>query len=175
MAREMNWRPNWMTMAFWIKVKKVVQRTNILVCSIGMFLLIPMMFLTSTDVMARTVLARPITGSIELSEYMLAVLILLGLGYTEQKKGNVKVGFILDKFPPGFQAATDIITTLLSLFIVFILVRQGLLIAVKETTVSYMLRIPQAPFRLLVSIGGFLLGLELVIDLINACNRLRRS
>ena len=162
-------------MAFWIKAKQIIRRTNTLACSIGMYLLIPMMFLTSTDVMARAVLARPIIGSIELSEYMLAVLILLGLGYTEQKKGNVKVGFILEKFPPGFQAATDIFTTLLSLFIVFIIVRQGWLLAVKETTVSYMLRIPQTPFRLLVSVGGFLVGLELVIDLINACNRLRRS
>jgi len=162
-------------MVFWIKVKKIVRRINTLVCSVGMYLLIPMMFLTSTDVMARAVLARPIIGSIELCEYMLAVLILLGLGYTEQEKGNVKVGFVLEKFPPGFQAVTDIITTLLSLLIVFVLVWQGWLIAVKETTVSYMLRIPQTPFRLLVSIGGFLLALELIIDLINACNRLRRS
>jgi len=161
-------------MEFWIKAKEVVQRINILVCTIGMYLLIPMMFLTSTDVMARAVLARPISGSIELSEYMLAVVILLGLGYTEQKKGNVKVGFILEKFPPRFQAVTDIITTLLSLFIIFVMVWQGWLLAVKETTVSYMLRIPQNPFRMLVSIGGFLLGLELIIDLVNACNRLRK-
>jgi TRAP-type C4-dicarboxylate transport system permease small subunit len=161
-------------MTFWIKAKWVVRKTNTLVCLIGMYLLIPMMFLTSSDVLVRAILARPIIGSIELCEYMLAVLILLGLGYTEQKKGNVKVGFILEKFPPGFQAVTDIITTLLSLFVVFILIWQGWLIAVKETTVSYMLRIPQTPFRLLVSIGGFLLCLELFIDLINAFSRLRR-
>jgi len=162
-------------MVFWIKAKHVIQRINLWVCAIGMYLLIPMMFLTSADVMSRALFARPIVGSIELSEYMLAVLILLGLGYTEQKKGNVKVGLFLEKFPPRFQAATDIITSLLSLGIIFVLVRQGWLIAVKETTVSYMLRIPQAPFRLLVSIGAFLLGLELIIDLINACNRLRRG
>jgi len=138
-----------------------------------MFLLIPMMFLTSTDVMARAFLARPIAGSIELSEYMLAVLILLGLGYTEQKKGNVRVGILVERLPERFQAAVDIVTTTLSLFIIFVIVRQGWVIALKETTVSYILRIPQTPFRLLVSIGGFLLGLELVIDLVNACNRLR--
>lgn len=160
-------------MAFWVGAKKVVQRLNAWVCSIGMFLLIPMMFLTSTDVMARAFLARPIAGSIELSEYMLAVLILLGLGYTEQKKGNVRVGILVERLPERFQAAVDIVTTTLSLFIIFVIVRQGWVIALKETTVSYILRIPQTPFRLLVSIGGFLLGLELVIDLVNACNRLR--
>lgn len=161
-------------MTSWIKAKRMVQRTNRLVCSLGMYLLIPMMLLTSTDVVARAVFAQPIAGSIELSEYMLAVLVLLGLGYTEQEKGNVKVGFVLEKFPPRAQAAVDIATTLLSLFIVFILVWQGWVVALKETTVSYMLRIPQAPFRFLVCVGGFLLALELIIDLANACSRLTR-
>lgn len=161
-------------MAFWIKSKRVIHRTNTLVCSAGMYLLIPMMVLTSTDVVARAVFARPIAGSIELSEYMLAVLILLGLGYTEQEKGNVRVGFVLEKFPLRFQAAVDVVTTLLSLIVVFVLIWQGWATALKETTVSYMLRIPQAPFRFLICIGGFLLGLELIIDLVNACNRLRR-
>jgi TRAP-type C4-dicarboxylate transport system permease small subunit len=162
-------------MAFLTKSKRIIQRVNILVCSIGMYLLIPMMFLTTIDVMARASMARPITSSIELSEYMLAVLILLGLGYTEQVKGNVKVGFVLEKFSSRIQAVTDIITILLSLFIIFILVWQGWIIAIRETTVSFMLRIPQTPFRLLVSVGGFLLGLELIIDFVNACNKLKRS
>jgi hypothetical protein len=69
----------------------------------------------------------------------------------------------------------DIITTLMSLFIISVLIKEGWALAFKETTVSFMLRIPQAPFRLMVSIGCFLLGLELVIDLINACNKFRRS
>ena len=63
---------------------------------------------------------------------MLAVLILLGLGYTEQQKGNVKVGLFLDKFPERFQAAVDIITVLLSLSIIIVLIRQGWVIAVKR-------------------------------------------
>ena len=162
-------------MNFWDQAKQSIQRTNRLVSSIGMYLLLPMMFLTSTDVMVRAFFSRPITGSIELSEYMLAVIILLGLGYTEQEKNNVKVGFIVDKFPPRFQAGVDLLTTLLSLFIVFILVWQGWVVALRETTVSYMLRIPQMPFRILVSIGGFLLALELFIDLVHACKRIGRK
>lgn len=162
-------------MAFWTRAKQVVNRVNTLICSAGMYLLIPMMLLTSTDVLSRAVFAQPIAGSIELSEYMLAVLVLLGLGYTEQEKGNVKVGFVLEKFPPRLQAAVDVLTTLLSLFVVFLLIWQGWAAAFKETTVSYMLRIPQAPFRFLICVGGFLLWVELFIDLVNACGRLRRN
>jgi hypothetical protein len=38
-------------------------------------------------------------------------------------------------------------------------------IGIEEKTVSDMLRVPQYPFRLLVAVGAFLTGLELVIDL----------
>jgi hypothetical protein len=38
-----------------------------------------------------------------------------------------------------------------------------------------MLRIPQYPFRLLVAVGGFLLWLELLIDLVNSIGKLKRS
>jgi hypothetical protein len=38
-----------------------------------------------------------------------------------------------------------------------------------------MLRIPQYPFRLLVAVGGFLLWLELVIDLVDSVRKLKRS
>jgi hypothetical protein len=37
-----------------------------------------------------------------------------------------------------------------------------------------MLRIPQYPFRLLVAVGGFLLWLELLIDLFNSIGKLMR-
>jgi hypothetical protein len=37
-----------------------------------------------------------------------------------------------------------------------------------------MLRIPQYPFRLLVAVGGFLLWLELLIDLVNSIGKLKR-
>jgi hypothetical protein len=37
-----------------------------------------------------------------------------------------------------------------------------------------MLRIPQYPFRLLVAIGGFLLWLELLIDLFSVIGKLKR-
>lgn len=159
-------------MPSWDGTKKLIQGTNRKVNSIGMYLLIPMMILTTTDVMARAVWARPITGSIELSENMLAVIILLGLGYTEQEKNNVKVGFIVHRLPVRCQAGIEIITSLLSIFIVSVVVWQGCIIALEDTTVSYMLRIPEAPFRLLVCGGGVLLGLELLINLVDACRRI---
>lgn len=130
-----------------------------------MVLLIPMMLLTASDIIGRAVWARPIPGAVELSSYMLAVFILLGVAYTHQVKGHVRVTMLVSRLPKRAGLLLDVITTLLSLFIISILAWQGWVVGIEERTVSDMLRIPQLPFRLLVSVAGLFLCLELLIDL----------
>jgi hypothetical protein len=60
------------------------------------------------------------------------------------------------------------------MFIFTIVVWEGLIVGIEERTVSDMLRIPQYPFRLLVALGGFLLWLELLIDLIDLIGKIKR-
>lgn len=158
-----------------MRVKQLIQRSNFYVCIVGMCLLIPLMLLTTTDVMGRKFLSKTIPGSFELSEYILAVFILLGAAYTQQVKGHVGVDFVTSRLSPRVRAVCQIITTLLSLFIIAILIWHGWLEGIRERTVSDMLRIPQYPFRLLVAIGGFLLWLELLIDLVDSIGKLKRS
>ena len=139
-----------------------------------MSLIIPLMLLTTGDVIGRGFFRKPIPGTFELSEYLLAVFILLGAAYTQQVKGHVGVDFITSRLSPRLRKICQIITTLLSLFIIAIVVWQGFLQGMSERTVSEILRIPQYPFRLLVAIGGFLLWLELLIDLIGLIGELVR-
>jgi hypothetical protein len=61
------------------------------------------------------------------------------------------------------------------LFIIAIVVWQGWVEGVTEKAVSDQLRIPQYPFRVLVAVGGFLLCLELLIDLFGSFGKLRRN
>jgi TRAP-type C4-dicarboxylate transport system permease small subunit len=157
----------------WEKIKARLQKFNFFVCAAGMFLLIPLMLLTAGDVVGRSFFAKPIPGTVELSEYILAVFILLGAAYTQQVKGNVGVSFFTSRLSPRPAALCRVLTTLLSMLIIALVVWQGLIKAVEERTVSDMLRIPQYPFRSLVAIGGFLLWLELLIDLIDAIGKLK--
>jgi TRAP-type C4-dicarboxylate transport system permease small subunit len=131
------------------------------------------MLLTTGDVMGRKFLSKTIPGAFELSEYILAVFILLGAAYTQQVKGHVGVDFITARLSLRTRAVCQIITTVLSLFIIAILIWQGWLEGIRERTVSDMLRIPQYPFRLLVAIGGFLLWLELLMDLLGLIGKLK--
>jgi TRAP-type C4-dicarboxylate transport system permease small subunit len=140
-----------------------------------MVLLIPMMLLTASDIIGRAVWARPIPGAVELSSYMLAVFILLGVAYTHQVKGHVRVTMLVSRLPERAGLLLDVITTLLSLFMISILAWQGWVVGIEERTVSDMLRIPQLPFRLLVSVAGLLLCLELLIDLADSLRKLVRG
>jgi TRAP-type C4-dicarboxylate transport system permease small subunit len=137
-----------------------------------MFLLIPMMLLTAGDVVGRAVWSKPIPGAVELSSYMLAVFILLGVAYTQQVKGHVRVTMLIWRLPEKVAVVLDSFTTLLSMFIILILAWQGLIVALETTRVSDMLRIAQQPFRILVSIAGFFLFLELSIDLAHSLKKL---
>jgi TRAP-type C4-dicarboxylate transport system permease small subunit len=161
-------------MAWLAIIRKGIQRADFYICSVGMVLLIPMMLLTAGDIVGRAVWARPIPGAVELSSYILAVFILLGVAYTHQVKGHVRVSMLVSRLPERAGLLLDVVTTLLSLFMISILAWQGWVVGIEERTVSDMLRIPQLPFRLLVSVAGLLLCLELLIDLADSLRKLVR-
>jgi TRAP-type C4-dicarboxylate transport system permease small subunit len=159
----------------WGEVKQGIRRVNFIVCAIGMAMVIPLMLLTFADVTLRGFFNKPIPGTFELSQYMLAIFILLGAAYTQQVKGHVGVDFITSRLSPRRRAVCEIVTTLLSLFIIAIVIWQGWVEGITEKAVSDQLRIPQYPFRVLVAVGAFLLWLELLIDLFGAFGKLRRN
>jgi TRAP-type C4-dicarboxylate transport system permease small subunit len=157
-----------------MRIKQLIHRINFYVCVGGMSLILPLMLLTTGDVLGRKFLSKTIPGAFELSEYLLAIFILLGAAYTQQVKGHVGVDFITSRLSPRLRTVCQITTTVLSLFIIAIVIWQGFLEGVRERTVSDMLRIPQYPFRLLVALGGFLLWLELLVDLFSLAGGFKR-
>lgn len=109
----------------------------------------------------------------ELSSYMLAVFVLLGLSYTHQCRAHVRVSFVLDRFPDKVKTVVEIVLSSLCLAMLLVLVVQGWIVAWEETTVSDMLRIPQTPFRLALVVGCFSFALEVLIDIIDHIKTLR--
>ena len=144
-------------------------------CYIGMVLLVPMMLLTTGDVLGRGLWSKPIPGTLELSSYMLAIFILLGLAYTQQVRGHVRVEMLVSRLPQKVTAVLDVLTNLMCLFMISILVWQGWVLGMEEKAVSDMLRIPQWPFKLLVALGSVLLFLEFLVDLVSSFKKLVRS
>jgi TRAP-type C4-dicarboxylate transport system permease small subunit len=156
------------------RLRSLIQHITIGLSTVGMFLLIPMMLMTTGDVMGRALWSYPIPGCVELSSYMLAVFILLGVANTHRVKGMVRVSLLVSRFPQRPKGFIEIMTALFSLFIIAILARQGWSVGIEERTVSDMLRIPQWPFRLLVSLAGFSLCFEILFDLADKIKELMR-
>jgi len=156
-------------------MRKFIQKMTFSVSYVGMLFLIPMMLLTSGEVVGRAIWSRPIPGSMELSSYMLAIFVLLGIAYTHQVGGQVRVTMLVSRIPEKAALVLQVLTTVLSLFIIGIMAWQGWVKAMEESTVSDMLRVPQFPFRMLVSVAGFFLFLELLLDLVDSVRKLIRS
>ncbi len=157
-----------------LALRRVVERIIRLVGTIGTIFVLPLMVLTTADVVGRGFFDKPIAGTFELSEYMLAIVILLGAAYTQQVKGHVAVDFLTTKFSKRTQLISQVITLLLSLFIVGIVAWQGFKLGLEETGVTDQLRIPRAPFKMLVGFGGTLLWLQICFDLVDAVWKLKR-
>jgi TRAP-type C4-dicarboxylate transport system permease small subunit len=155
-------------------IRSFVERTIRFVATIGMVFVLPLMLITTADVVGRGFFNKPIAGTFELSEYMLAVIILLGAAYTQQVKGHVAVDFLTSKFSKKTQALCQTLVLFLSLFIVTILVWQGFMLGIEEKGVTDQLRVPRAPFKMLVGIGGCLLWLQLLFDFIDAIAKVVR-
>lgn len=150
------------------KTQKKVKRLTYSVSAVSMFILIPMMLLTTSDIISRTTANKPIPGAVESSSFMLIVFILLGLAYTQQVKGHPKVTILISRLSLRISLAVEIVVNLLCLYIILILIWQGWVVATGDIgrTVSDVLRIPQLPFRLLVPVSGALLFLEFIVDLL---------
>jgi TRAP-type C4-dicarboxylate transport system permease small subunit len=155
-------------------IRSFVERTIRFVATIGMVFVLPLMLITTADVVGRGFFNKPIAGTFELSEYMLAVIILLGAAYTQQVKGHVAVDFLTSKFSNKTQALCQTLVLFLSLFIVTVLVWQGFMLGIEEKGVTDQLRVPRAPFKMLVGIGGCLLWLQLFFDFIDSITKVVR-
>jgi len=156
-----------------VHFKSLVQKFTRGIAFGAMFLLLPMMFLSATDITLRKIFSTTVPGTMELSSYMLALFILLGLSYTHQCRAHVRVSFLLDRLPAMAKTVIEIILSFLCLAMLLALVYEGWIVALEETTVSDMLRIPQTPFRMALVIGCFSFALEIIIDIIDHFKTLR--
>ena len=159
-------------MGWFDAVQKGIHRANRFTAGVGAWFLIPLMIMTALDVLGRDALNRPIPGTVELSQYLLSVFILLGFAYTQQVKAHVTVSLFTSRLPYQAQLIVRVITSLLMLLMGCIIAWQGWVVGIEERTVSDMLRVPQAPFRLLVAFSAFMLCLQLLSDLGDSLKKL---
>ncbi len=136
--------------------------------AVGVSLLLVMAFLITADVFMRYAFNSPILGSLEITEFMLAVVVFMGLAYAQSQRAHVGVDLVVQKLPPRLAASVDSVVLLLAVFIYALIAWKtygNAMQSLRTGLESDILGIPHFPFRMLVPFGSALLCLELLATL----------
>jgi TRAP-type C4-dicarboxylate transport system permease small subunit len=135
---------------------RIIKPINRVASSVGMILLAAMMFLTAADVIMRYSLNKPIQGTYELTQFMLAITVAVGLSYCAVEKGHVTIDLVTTRMPRRMRAIFDCVTGLLGLIVAGLMAWQTCIhitMLQKSGLVSTVLLIPMYPFVAIVAFG----------------------
>jgi TRAP-type transport system small permease protein len=124
-----------------------------------------LMLLVMAHVIGRYLLALPIPGSVELIEFLMVLVVFLGLAECAVQRGNVSVDLFVDRLPKKAQAVIDTFTCLFSIGIVSLITWQSAVqvkILWQSGHVSGVFHIPHYPFAIVMVFGWAVFDLVLV-------------
>lgn len=161
-----------------ISLKKIIKPAILILNGAGVTILALMMLLTASDVLLRYIFNRPIIGSLEITEYMMAIVVAFGLAYCASQDGHVRVEIIVDRLPHSVQTIVNGTTSLLGIFLFTLITWQCFVytrMLFHSGLVSTVVHISRFPFACLVGIGSLFLTLILLVDLLEILTRMVRK
>ena len=138
------------------------------------WILASMMLLTAADVCLRYVFNRPITGSFELVEFMMALIVPFSIVFCASEKSHVHVDILLEHLSKGLRSVLSFIGNLLSLLLFSLITWQTCIYVAEEyesRLTSAVLYIPVYPFIASLAAAFAILSLLLLAELGNYFTR----
>ena len=108
-------------MKFLTRLGKLFDQINFIMIIIAAILLVGMTFLVGTDITLRYLFYRPLGWVKEVSEYILVFLGFLVAAWILKDDGHVKMDLVLNNVSPRVQTMMNIITSIISIIVVFII------------------------------------------------------
>lgn len=137
----------------------------------GVAILALMMVLTVADVSLRYFFNKPVLGSYEITEFMMAMLAALTIGYAAILKAHVNVDLIFSRLPERVQGITGILTNLICVTLFALMFWRNIyqsLVLREARSVSPALSIPEFPFVLLLGVGFGIIALVFLLQLLES-------
>ena len=136
---------------------------------LGIWTLTAMMLLTAIGVCLRYVFNSPITGSFELVELMMALIVPFSIVFCASENGHVQVDIIIEHFSPGIRSFFVFIGNVLS-FVLFVLITWQSIIYIageyKSGVTSAVLYIPVYPFIGVMAVAFVVLCFLLLAEIL---------
>lgn len=127
-----------------------------------------MMFLTATDVALRYFFNSPISGALELVEFLMAIIVPFSVAYCALEKSHVAVELIVDHFPKNVKSICHFCITLPSIAFILLLSWQNYLYIAEtydSNLTSAVLHIPAYPFVIPIALGTFVYAVLLLVQM----------
>ena len=126
-----------------------------------------LMMITVVDVICRYIFNAPLTGATEISELLMVLVVFLSLAWVSVERSHIRVDLLVNMWPRKVQLVVEVVTLLLSLSAYLIITWQSAQesMDVKETT--SLLRVPEAPFHWVMTLGLAMLCLAIICHVID--------
>ena len=148
---------------------KIINSLSRILGHAAIVVILAMMVLTVADVFMRFLFSKPITGTTEITEYMM-VCILLAMAWAAVEGKHITVSAVMDRMPQKVQAFTDIVTFIISLGVFVLVAWQSFIasmFAFEFNVSSALLKLPDAPFYLVLMVCFSILCLAILPILVN--------
>jgi TRAP-type mannitol/chloroaromatic compound transport system permease small subunit len=147
-----------------------VDTLNLWIGKCARWLLLPVIFILLYEALVRYAFNSPTNWSVELSSFMFGAYFILGGAYTLLRDEHVRMDALYGKFSVKKRAIFDIITfTLLAIYMIVFIIggANSSLYSLKHNHHSAsMWGPPLAPIKIITTIGGFLVLLQGISNLI---------
>ena len=141
---------------------------------LAIWILTAMMLLTAIDVCLRYVFNSPITGSFELVELMMALIVPFSIVFCAREKSHIHVDIVLEHLNTGLRSFFTFTGNILSLFLFVLITWQACIYIAEEyeaRLTTAVLYIPVYPFVGTLAAAFSILSLLLLAELINYISR----
>jgi TRAP-type C4-dicarboxylate transport system permease small subunit len=148
------------------RAKKIINKISRVSHIIGGVIAAILMFLTTADVIGRYVFNQPITGTLEVSQLMMVVMVFFAFAYVESENAHVRVDLVVSRLSPRVRAYLECIVTLIGVGVFAMLAWQSVsrsLYLIQKGDVTGYLRVPVSPFLIIMAFGCMLLCLQLIL------------
>ena len=141
-------------------------------------LLLFMMGLGTTDVIGRYLFNNPILGTLEIFEILLPAIVLLGLGYTQEKRGHVTMELLVTQFSPRTKTILEIATNGCALIISVLILWRGWILTILYWRMGRTIPTLDVPMflpQLFVPLGALVLSLVLMVQMLENIIQLKKG
>lgn len=151
-----------------MRILRLITRYMAHVSAAALFFL---MMLTVVHVTGRSFFNSPVTGAIEISGYVLLLIVTLGWCSVALAQGHIKVDLVVDRLPKRAQFIIINITLIFSFVMLALATWANGIAAMGDPRYTSILKIPDIPFKWVMTVG---FGMFCICTLVVIIENLRK-